>query len=223
MRYRPSIAVEPYESPGTRRNGGLKSVRDGVWRVDVELPRARGERRRRVSRTVYGSQAEAEEALEALTRQINDLAQTREPAQRAGRPSRRRSKRSGAITQLGVDRWLIGVEGPPDPVTGQRRRFTRTVRGSREQAEVELASLKLAVDGGDVPTATRAKTVRMACDLYLTEARTESQTKRTDQSACRRICATVLPGGRPLGAVQARLEADRAGLRQMGRHIGAGH
>ncbi len=87
------------------------------------------------------------------------------------------------------------MEGNPDPLTGKRRRHTEVVRGSREQAEVALARLKLAVESGTLPTTTRAKTVRAACDLYLDEARTELQTQRTDRTACNRICATVLPGG----------------------------
>lgn len=50
-----------------------------------------------------------------------------------------------------------------------------------------------------MPTATSARTVRAACELYLSEARTELQTQRTDRSACRRISATILPGGQVLG------------------------
>ena len=155
----------------------------GCRSVDVELPRARGERRRRVlPHRLWepgrgGGGARGADPPDRRSRRTPgaSTAGRASPAD-GGRTIRARSRNSE------FDRWLIGVEGPPDPVTGQRRRFTRTVHGSREQAEVELASLKLAVDGGDVPTATRAKTVRMACDLYLTEARTESQTKRTDQS-----------------------------------------
>lgn len=93
----------------------------------------------------------------------------------------------------------MGVEAEPDPVSGARRRHTKVVRGSRDEAEVALARLKVSVDGGEAPTATRARTVRAACELYLSEARTELQTQRTDRSACRRICATVLPGGQLLG------------------------
>jgi integrase len=179
----------------------LKPVRDGVWRVDVELPREPGERRRRVSRSVFGTREDAEAELEKLSRLVVEVgAAAAKPVHRTSTGAKtRRARNSGAISKLGVDRWLVGVEGPPDPVTGQRRRHTRTVLGNREQAEVELATLKLALDGGAVPIATRAKTVRLACDLYLTEARTESQTRRTDSSACRRFCATVLPGGAVFG------------------------
>lgn len=92
-------------------------------------------------------------------------------------------------------------------MSGSRRRHTKVVRGSREQAEVALARIKVSVDGGRAPTATRARTVRAACELYLSEARTELQTQRTDRSACRRICATVLPGGQLLGD-QALVKVD---------------
>jgi integrase len=194
------VADVPSDGASARRKGGLKPVREGVWRIDVELPRAPGERRRRVSRTIVGSQDEAGAALEDLVGRVHELAPKAPPAKRTSTGAKaRRTQRSGAITRLGIDRWLVGVEGPPDAVSGQRRRYTRTVRGDREQAEVTLAALKLALDGGAVPIATRAKTVRAACDLYLSEARTESQTLRTDSSACRRICATVLPGGTLFG------------------------
>jgi integrase len=154
-----------------------------------------------VSRTIFGTREDAERDLEDLAGRVDELAATTKPAKRTSTGAKsRRARQSGAITRLGVDRWLVGVEGPPDSVTAQRRRHTRTVRGTREQAEVALASLKLALEGGAVPIATRAKTVRLACDLYLVEARTESQTRRTDSSACRRICATVLPGGTLFGA-----------------------
>jgi integrase len=64
---------------------------------------------------------------------------------------------------------------------------------------VALARLRITVDGGELQVSTSARTLRAACDLYLLEARTESQTQRTDRSACRRICATVLPGGAMAG------------------------
>ena len=155
-----------------------------------------------MSRTIFGTKEDAETELGDLAGRVDELGGTIKPAKRTSTGAKtRRARQSGAITRLGVDRWLVGVEGPADPVTGQRRRHTRTVRGSREQAEVALAALKLALEGGSVPIATRAKTVRLACDLYLLEARTESQTRRTDSSACRRICATVLPGGTLFGTV----------------------
>lgn len=192
------MAVVPETGNDPRRRGGLKVVRDGVWRVDVELPRVEGEPRRRVSRTVSGSIDDAGRVLDELTRQVADGA-TSKRARRTVAPRSARARSSGAVSSLGPDRWLVGVEGPADPMSGKRRRYTRVVRGNRDEAEVALARLKLTVDGGEVPTGTHARNVRAACDLYLAELRTELQTQRTDRSACRRICATVLPGGQVFG------------------------
>lgn len=50
----------------TKGSGGVFAVRDGVWRVDVEVARTPSGDRRRVSRTVYGSRSEAELMLAAL-------------------------------------------------------------------------------------------------------------------------------------------------------------
>ncbi len=184
-----------------RRVGGLKAIREGVWRVDVELPRNLSEPRRRVSKTVKGSFEEAERVLADLTKAAAGTPGiVPKPSKREGK-AKSRSRRSGAITQLGTDRWLVGVEGPPDSVTGLRRRYTKTVRGSRDLAEVALARLKLVIESGERPVATSARDVKAACDLYLSEIRTESQTIRTDRSACRRICSTVLPGGKVVGEV----------------------
>lgn len=45
----------------TRRKGGVRRVRDGVWRVDVEIDRDLvTQHRRRVSKTVYGTRDDAE-------------------------------------------------------------------------------------------------------------------------------------------------------------------
>lgn len=183
-----------------RRQGGLKLIRTGFWRVDVELPRNPSEPRRRVSRTVAGTRSEAEVVLSELTQLVAGGAPASPRPKREGK-AKARSRRSGGITQLGHDRWLVGVEGPVDSVTGQRRRYTKTVRGSRDLAEVALARLKLLIESGERPIGTTARNVQAACDLYLSETRTESQTIRTDRSACRRICSTVLPGGKVVGEV----------------------
>lgn len=49
--------------------------------------------------------------------------------------------------------WRISVEGAPDPVSGRRRRIYRTVRGSRRDAERELARLTTQRDDGAVTAA----------------------------------------------------------------------
>lgn len=189
------------KNPG-RRPGGIKVVRPGVWRVDVELPREKTGRRRRVSRTVVGTLEEAEAALDALAKRVesNEAKTTSRPKSPQGRNARPR--RSGAVTMLAPDRWLVGVEGSPDPVTGKRRRHTSVVNGTREQAEVALARMKLLDADGLKQSATSARTTQAACDLYLADASTELQTQRTDRSACHRICGTVVPGGGIFGEVR---------------------
>jgi integrase len=103
------------------------------------------------------------------------------------------------VSELGPGRWLIGIETGRDPVTGARRRQTQVVRGGRDDAEIALARLRLIDNDAVLHTATNARSVRAACDVYLREVRTERQTRRTDRSAAKRICTTRLPGGREVG------------------------
>lgn len=48
---------------------------------------------------------------------------------------------SGSIRQRGTNSWEIRVYSGTDPDTGQRRQLSRTVRGSRTQAQRELRAL----------------------------------------------------------------------------------
>lgn len=48
---------------------------------------------------------------------------------------------AGSIRQRGRNSWQIRVYAGTDPGTGHRRQLTRTVQGSRTQAERELRSL----------------------------------------------------------------------------------
>lgn len=148
------VADPPSELTGVRRRGGLREIRAGVWRIDTELPRSNGARRR-VSQTISGTKDDAEAALIDLMARV---AESKAPVARTKSGQKRRAKRSGAITRLAPDRWLIGVEGEPDPVTGQRRRHTRVVHGDREQAAVALARLQLLNADQLLQRATGART-----------------------------------------------------------------
>lgn len=54
-----------------------------------------------------------------------------------------------------------------DAVTGCRRRVSRTIRGTREDAEIALARLKVADHEKRLPTGgTSARSVVAALDLY---------------------------------------------------------
>lgn len=50
----------------TKGSGGIFAVRDGVWRVDVEVAPTPSGERRRVSRTVDGTRSDAEMVLAEL-------------------------------------------------------------------------------------------------------------------------------------------------------------
>ena len=193
------------EDADRRRRGGVRAVRAGVWRVDVELPRKAGEPRRRVSRTVEGTEAEAESALAALQAEVaSDGPSARRARRGGGQRGRRRKRGSGGVTKLGHDKWLVGLEGDSDPVTGDRRRHTKVVWGSREEAEAELALMRVRLASGKLTSATRARDISAACELYLDQVGTERSTVRVDRSACSRICETRLAGGGALGRVQLR-------------------
>lgn len=84
-------------------------------------------------------------------------------------------------------------------MSGERRRYTKVVRGEQSAAEVALAHLRLTVERGETVIATNARSLEAACRLYLSEARTNRSTLRTDRSACNRICSTMLPGGQRAG------------------------
>ncbi len=47
----------------------------------------------------------------------------------------------GHIRKRGKNSWYLVVEGPRDPATGRRRQLTRTVRGTKREAEAVLARL----------------------------------------------------------------------------------
>jgi hypothetical protein len=53
----------------------------------------------------------------------------------------------GHIRERG-DAWEIRVYSGTDPVTGRKKYVTRTVRGSRREADLALARLVVEVTGG---------------------------------------------------------------------------
>ena len=64
---------------------------------------------------------------------------------------RRRRKGSGGVVEVADDTWKVDIELPRDAVTGRRRRVARTIRGTREEAE--LAPRALACGGSRNATA----------------------------------------------------------------------
>jgi len=104
--------------------------------------------------------------------------------------------------------WRVDVEVGRDAVTGARRRVSRTVRGTREEAEVALARLKVADHERRLPTGgTKARSVRAAFQLYLQAVdagiiELAPRTVVTSRSAATTMCATTLANGRCFGDVR---------------------
>lgn len=159
--------------------------------VPVERPAAKsGKRTTARSGSVVGS----EPGL--------DSADNSKPAP-AGASARKRG--SGGIFRVRPGVFRIDVEVRRDPVSGRRRRVSRTVYGTQRDAEVALAQLRLADHHRRLPqTATGAKTVKALLDLYLEEAgagkvQLAPRTIVTSRSAVNTMSATVLPDGRLFG------------------------
>lgn len=62
--------------------------------------------------------------------------------------------------------WRVDVEIARDPVTGKRRRVSRHLHGTREDAEIALARLKVADHEKRLPVGTNARSVGAALQLY---------------------------------------------------------
>ncbi|HUQ64104.1 MAG TPA: hypothetical protein VM121_10145, partial [Acidimicrobiales bacterium] len=63
--------------------------------------------------------------------------------------------------------WRVDVEVGRDAVTGRRRRVSRRVQGTREDAELALARLKVADHEKRLPTGgTNARSVAAVFQLY---------------------------------------------------------
>lgn len=131
-----------------------------------------------------------------------------EPHQQADpRPAGRRSHGAGGIVAIADGVWRVDVEIAADPVTGARRRVSRRVRGSRVDAEVALARLRVADHDGRLPRpGTRARSVGAALEEYLHDARIgvvelAPKTVVTTRSAVTTMSKTVLADGRRFGDV----------------------
>jgi integrase len=122
--------------------------------------------------------------------------------------SRRRKQGSGGILQVGDETWRVDMELPRDAVTGRRRRVSRTVNGSREEAELALARLMVAGHQKRLPSGgTNARSVAAAMDYYLETAESGSlelapKTVTTTRSALRVMKEMELADGRRFGSIR---------------------
>jgi len=118
-----------------------------------------------------------------------------------------RAKGSGGIFRIRPGVWRVDIELPRDKVTGRRRRTSRYVEGSRAEAELVLARLRVADHERRLPTGgTSVRSVRAAFDAYLTAAETGGielapSTLLTTRSAANTMCRAPLLNGRQFGQV----------------------
>ncbi len=103
--------------------------------------------------------------------------------------------------------WRVDVEVRRDPVTGHRRRLSRTILGTKVDAELALARMKLADhEHRLVGTATNARSVDAVLQQYRSAVDSGAiemspSTVRTVRTACKKIASTVLPDGRTFGKI----------------------
>lgn len=83
--------------------------------------------------------------------------------------TRRRAYGTGSIQKIRDDYWRIVAPAGKDPATGKRRRIVRYVRGTRRQAEIELANLLTKANEGQLPTAPARYTVAELLDEWYEE------------------------------------------------------
>jgi integrase len=120
--------------------------------------------------------------------------------------TRVRAKGSGGIIDLGEGKWKIDIEIGRDPITKRRRRVARHVLGTREDAEIALARLRVADHEKRLQGGTRARSAGAALDQYIREVESgfselEPQTIVTCRSAAKKMRTTELADGRMFGSI----------------------
>ena len=117
----------------------------------------------------------------------------------------RRPQGTGGVLPIREGVWRLSAETPRNPETGQRRRSTRVVYGTREDAELALANLKVAAARQRQPV-RRAdrRSMRAVFDLYLRDAKDGRielavKTQVTSKSAANAMCRQRLSDGRLFG------------------------
>jgi len=118
-----------------------------------------------------------------------------------------RRKGSGGIVVVRPGVWRVDIELTRDPVTGIRRRISRQVEGTRKDAELALARLKVAREERRLAVGgTSARSVRAALDAYVVAVESGQielapRTIITTKSAVNTMCSTRLLDGRKFGRV----------------------
>lgn len=125
-------------------------------------------------------------------------------------PSPRSSRHSGSGGMYAVreDVWRVDIEISRDPVTGRRRRVSRTVQGTREEAEGALARLRVADHEKRLPIGgTNARSVAAVFQLYRQAIEAgpvelAPKTVVTVRSAMKTMASVERPDGREFGTIR---------------------
>src|SRR5215471_16495554 len=97
----------------------------------------------------------------------------------------------GTVDERRTGVWRLRADAPPDPLTGQRRRVTKTVYvNGKRQAQQELAKLLTELGVRPKRGGTRAKNVADACTALAD--RIGCARGRWQEVACVRL---AFPGG----------------------------
>jgi hypothetical protein len=109
--------------------------------------------------------------------------------------------RTGTMTERGEGRWRLQVAGEADPLTGQRRRLSRTVSGTR--AEAREALQRMVVETGAWLQGGATSTVGSLLQEFMTTATLAPTTRQDWQSVITRHLQPAL-GDMPLWRLTAR-------------------
>lgn len=155
---------------------------------------------------------------------------SRRPAGAPAAPRRRlRPRGSGGVLPVRDGVWRVDVEAPRDPETGRRRRTSRFVDGTREEAELALAQLRVAAHQRRLPTGkARPRSARAVLEAYVREAESgrielAPSTVVTTRSASKTMAETRLSDGTMFGDLRLsaltweRVEDLYASMRASGR------
>ena len=109
--------------------------------------------------------------------------------------------RTGTMTDRGDGRWRLQVAGEPDPLTGKRRRLSRTVSGTKAEAREALQRLVVETGAGLQGGAT--STVASLLAEFMTTATLAPTTRQDWQSVITHHLMPAL-GELPLWKLTAR-------------------
>ncbi len=122
---------------------------------------------------------------------------------------------AGSIRQRGKESWELRVFVGRDPVTDKRQYVTKTYRGTRREAERELARLVVQAEDGQVSVKGAGTTVGELCEQWYAQ-RQGDWSPSTAYNYRRILDRRILPrfGSTPLRKLRTvEIDASHAQLR----------